>query len=227
MKKKYIFQVWQDTALTIILLSLMGFHLWGENIHEWLGVSFLSIILLHNVLNVHWFKKIFHCDYTTFKIVQTIVNFILFILIFLAIISGLMLSRHVVPDMPFHSTTDFVRKTHMTSVHWGQIFIAVHLGLHWKMLATFFSKVWKIPLESAIAKYILPAIFIIIAVYGSYAFITREMLPYLLIQVDFAFFYYEESKWIFYMDYLAVLILFSYLTRYLSWVFIFRNKNPT
>lgn len=59
MKAKYKFQVIQDTVMLIILLSLMGFHLWGEKIHEWLGVVFFLIISLHNGLNLHWFKKIF------------------------------------------------------------------------------------------------------------------------------------------------------------------------
>ncbi|CNH93520.1 Uncharacterised protein [Yersinia thracica] len=53
MKAKYKFQVIQDIVMIIILLSLMGVHLWGENIREWLGVVFLMIILLHNGLNIH------------------------------------------------------------------------------------------------------------------------------------------------------------------------------
>lgn len=58
MKAKYIFQVVQDMVMMIILLSLMGFHLWGESIHEWLGIAFLLIVLLHNGLNIHWIRKL-------------------------------------------------------------------------------------------------------------------------------------------------------------------------
>lgn len=136
-----------------------------------------------------------------------------------------MLSRHVFPDLPVHSTTDFVRKIHMTSVHWIQVVIAIHLGLHWKMLANFFCKIWSIPAGSLLVTKIMPIIFMMISIYGLYSFIYRDMLPYLLVQVDFAFLNFDESKSLFYFDYLSVVILFSYLTRFLLWLFYFRTKE--
>jgi len=121
--------------MLIMLLSLMGFHLWGEPIHEWLGIAFLCIILLHNGLNTHWFRKMFLGEYPVFRIIQLAMNLVLILLLLCAIVSGLMLSRHALPNVPIHSATDLVRKIHMTSVHWGQVLIAIHLGMHWKNLA--------------------------------------------------------------------------------------------
>lgn len=226
MKKQYIFQVCQDAILTIIFLVLMGFHLSNEIIHEWLGIFFFSIILLHISLNYHWIKKIANNDYDFFKSFQLTINVLLLIMIISAIGSGLMLSRHVLPDASFHSTTDLVRKVHMTSVHWGQIIIAVHLGMHWKMLANFFCRMWNIPPRSLFSARLMPFLFILIAVYGAFSFMARDMLPYLLLQVDFAFFDYEEPKWIFYLDYFATVISFAYLTRILLWLFLFRGARP-
>ncbi|MCL6333524.1 DUF4405 domain-containing protein [Pectobacterium carotovorum subsp. carotovorum] len=225
MKAKYKFQVIQDTLMLIILLSLMGFHLWDENIHEWLGVIFFFIILLHNGLNTHWFKKLTQGEYSAFRILQVATNMLLMITLLAAIVSGILLSRHVFPDLPIHSTSDFVRKIHMTSVHWVQVIIALHLGLHWKMLANFFCKIWNILPTSLFATKIMPLIFIMTSLYGLHVFIHRDMLPYLLIQVDFAFFDFEESKSLFYWDFFAVIIFFSYLTRYLSWLLFFRRKS--
>jgi hypothetical protein len=225
MKAKYKFQVIQDTVMLLILLSLMGFHLWGENIHEWLGVIFFFIILLHNCLNSHWFQKLFQGEYSALRFLQVSVNILLMLVLLSAMLSGIMLSRHVLPDLPIHSTSDLVRKIHMTSVHWGQVIIALHLGLHWKMLANFFCKIWSISPISLFATKTMPLIFIVISTYGFYTFIYRDMLPYLLIQVDFAFFNFEESKAIFYWDFFAVIIFFSYLTRYLLWLFLFRGKS--
>ncbi|GKW36681.1 DUF4405 domain-containing protein [Pectobacterium carotovorum] len=225
MKAKYKFQVIQDTLMLIILLSLMGFHLWDENIHEWLGIIFFFIILLHNGLNTHWFKKLTQGEYSAFRILQVATNMLLMLTLLAAIVSGILLSRHVLPDLPIHSTSDFVRKIHMTSVHWVQVIIALHLGLHWKMLANFFCKIWNILPTSLFATKIMPLIFIMTSLYGLHVFIHRDMLPYLLIQVDFAFFDFEESKSLFYWDFFAVIIFFSYLTRYLSWLFFFRRKS--
>ena len=200
--------------MMIILLSLMGFHLWGESIHEWLGIVFLMFLLLHNWLNIHWFRKLVQGKYSAFKFMQVSVNILLVLLLLSAIISGLMLSKHLLPDLPIHSSSDLVRKVHMTSVHWGQIIIAVHLGMHWKMLADFFAKVWNISPLSFLSTRLMPAIFFSITVYGLHAFICRNLLPYLLLQVDFAFFNFEESKVFFYFDFFAITILFASLMRF-------------
>ncbi|MBL5828193.1 MULTISPECIES: DUF4405 domain-containing protein [Serratia] len=214
MKAKYKFQVVQDIVMMIILLSLMGFHLWGESIHEWLGMVFLMFLFLHNGLNIHWFRKLVQGRYSAFRFMQVSVNLLLVLLLLSAIISGLMLSKHLLPDLPIHSSSDLVRKVHMTSVHWGQIIIAVHLGMHWKMLANFFAKVWNISPLSFLSTRLMPAIFFSITVYGLHAFICRNLLPYLLLQVDFAFFNFEESTVFFYFDFFAITILFASLMRF-------------
>ncbi|WP_262186268.1 DUF4405 domain-containing protein [Serratia fonticola] len=224
MKAKYKFQVVQDLVMIIILLSLMGFHLWGENLHEWLGIAFLMIILLHNGLNIHWVKKLAQGEYSAFRCMQVTVNLLLVLLFSMAIISGMMLSKHLFPDFPIHSSPDLVRKIHMTSVHWGQIIIAVHLGMHWQMLARFFGKVWSVSPISFLSKRLMPAIFFSIAAYGLYAFICRNLLPYLLLQVDFAFFDFEESKVFFYCDFFAITIFFASLMRFTG-LFIHIGKS--
>lgn len=199
--------------MMLVLLSLMGFHLWNENIHEWLGITFFFISLLHLSLNTHWLKKLFQGEYSAFRFLQVALNLLLLLLFVTAIVSGVMLSKHAVPDLPIHSSSDFVRKAHMTSVHWIQVIIAVHIGMHWKMLAKFFCAIWNISPISVLACRIVPAIFIIVSAYGLYVFINRDMLPYLLVQVDFAFFDFEEGKLLFYRDYFTIAIFFAYLTR--------------
>ena len=51
------------------------------------------------------------------------------------------------------------------------------------------------------------------------------MSAYLLIQVDFAFLDFAESKIMFYLDYLAITISFAYLTRFLLWFLLFRRDT--
>ena len=110
----------------------------------------------------------------------------------------------------------------MASVHWGEMLIALHLGMHWKMLANFFCKIGNISPDSLLAKRVMPVIFSGISIYGLYAFMHRELLSYLFFQVDFSFFDFEEPKILFYADFLAITILIAYLTRYLLWLFLFR-----
>lgn len=224
-KPKYLYQVVQDSVMTILLVSLMGFHLWGEVIHEWLGIAFLLLVLQHNLLNTYWFKAIFQGASDSFRMLKLTSNALLFGLLIAAIISGVMLSQYVMPDLIIHNASDLVRKTHMTSVHWLQIIIAVHLGIHWKMLANFLAQLCHIRSDSLLATQLLPGIYLALSFYGLYVFIVREMLPYLLLQVDYAFFNFEEPKLLFYFDYLTVIILFAYATRFLLWWLLFRRNK--
>ncbi len=138
-----------------------------------------------------------------------------------------MLSKHLLAEMPFHSTSDLMRKIHMTSTHWLQILVGVHLGLHWKAIANLLANGYRINTEHFLAKFVIPVCWLIIGSYGIFAFVKRELLPYLLLQVDFAYFNYNESRVVFYFDFFAILIAFAYSTRFLVWLFLFRKNNAT
>ena len=59
-----------------------------------------------------------------------------------------------------------------------------------------------------------------IAVYGVYAFIKREILSYMLMQVHFVFFDYSEPVVFFILDYLAAMGFFVFAGHYLSKILI-------
>lgn len=71
----------------------------------------------------------------------------------------------------------------------------------------------------------MPGIFSLIALLGLYELLNQDYLDYLLIKVDFSFFDYDESALIFYLRYLAIIVLFSLMTRFLLWFFIFRKDK--
>lgn len=225
MKKKYLFQLAQDLVLTAILLSLFSYHLYEEITHEWLGLVFFALIISHLSLNTWWLKKLFSGSYNGYRILQSAVNLATFLLFLTACISGIMLSKHLFAEMPFHSTTDFMRKIHMSSTHWLQIFAGVHLGLHWKAIANLLANGYRLDLEHWLARRLIPACWLIIATYGIFVFVQRELLPYLLLKVDFAYFNYDEPQAVFYFDFLAILIAVSYSTRFWVWYFLFRGKE--
>jgi hypothetical protein len=221
-KAKYIYQVVQDSVMVILFGALMGFHLWRVSTHEWLGVAFLLIAVKHLVLNTHWFRRLWQGDYDLFRTLKLSINILLAGLLITAIVSGLELSQHLFADLFFHSASDLVRKTHMTSVHWLQLVIAIHLGMHWKMLVGFFAQLWNIAPASLVGR-ALSLLWLALSAYGVIVFIRREMFAYLAVQLDYAFLDYSEPVSGFYLDYLAVTVLFAYTTRFLLWLCLFRN----
>ena len=47
-----------DGMMTLGLLFLMGYQLWGESAHEWAGAGMLLLFLAHNFLNRGWYKNL-------------------------------------------------------------------------------------------------------------------------------------------------------------------------
>lgn len=211
--------------MTVLLLVLMGFHLHGEIVHEWAGIIFTLLIILHLYLNRHRLWSLSPNIPLTMRVVNRAINVVTFAVILTAIVSGMMLSRHILLELPFHNPASWVRKLHMTSVHWGMLILALHIGLHWKMLATFFCRLLNIANNSLLANVIMPGIFSLIALLGLYGLLNQDYLDYLLMKVDFSFFDYDESALLFYLRYLAIVVLFSLMTRFLLWFFIFRKDK--
>ncbi len=224
MPQKYYIQLIQDLILTVLLLSLMAYHLLGEIVHEWLGLAFIGLIFSHTGLNLWWFKKLRQGD-NAYRLLQTGLNGALILLFLTASISGILLSKHIFAEMPFHLTDDVTRKTHMLSVHWIQIVIAMHVGLHWKALAAMLGRIFGTDLNGITVKWGLPLIWSALALYGLFVFYSRDLFPYLVNNVDFAFFDSNESAVHFYADYFAILIFFAYATRVAVWLALFRRPQ--
>ncbi|MGR3806706.1 DUF4405 domain-containing protein [Pasteurella testudinis] len=225
MPLKYKLQLLHDLLLTALFLSVMGYHIYLELIHEWAGIVFFALVFLHSGLNLWWFKKLTQGQYDAYRLLQTGVNLLTFILFMIACVSGVMMSNFALPDLPISMVNSTVRKLHMLSSHWLQLLIGVHLGLHWKMLANFLAKLWQIDLNGFNARRRLPALWLVISAYGIYALIKRDIHHYLFGLIEFAALDFDEPKWLFYLDFFAIVIFAAYLTRFLVWLCLFRRKD--
>ena len=64
-----------------------------------------------------------------------------------------------------------------------------------------------------------------VAAYGVYVFISRDLASYLFLKSEFVFLDYNESKLLFYGDYLALMGLCIFIAHYGSRQLI-RKKEP-
>ena len=78
--------------MTLLLLVLMGFHLQGEIIHEWAGIIFTLLIILHLYLNRRRLWLLSMKIPLSMRIVNRAINVVTFVVILTAIVSGMMLS---------------------------------------------------------------------------------------------------------------------------------------
>lgn len=202
MKPKMILKLTVDIGMTAALLLLMAYELVGQAAHEWIGIGMFVLFVIHHILNGSWIRNLLRGRYNPVRIMQT--GLVLLILCAMAglMVSGIILSRHALSFLPIKGGRSFARNLHMLSAYWGFVLMSVHLGFHWSMMMGMAKKFF--PKPSAVRKWVLRILALVIAGYGVYAFIRRDIGIYMLLRSHFVFFDYEEPLVFFYLDYIAV-----------------------
>ncbi len=212
MKPKMIMKIVIDIAMTAALLLLMTYERIGQAAHEWIGIGIFVLFVIHHVLNGKWSKSLLKGKYTALRIMQTaLVAAVLFCMLG-SMVSGVMLSRYAFAFLPINTGHAFARVLHMLSAYWGLIFMSLHLGFHWNMIMGIARKHLKKP--SVIRKWILRTAAVLIAGYGVYAFMLRDIGSYMFLKKQFVFFDFEEPVILFIIDYIAVIGLFAAIGYY-------------
>ena len=65
MKPTAIIKIVVDVLMTLALLFLMGYQLWGEAAHEWIGTGMLILFLAHHILNRNLWRDFLNFPYFT------------------------------------------------------------------------------------------------------------------------------------------------------------------
>ena len=232
-----------DTAMTLVSLVMIGgnyFFPW-TGVHEILGVALFVLWGAHIVLNRRWYTSLFKGAYRPFRIMQTAVNCGILVCGIFLMISGIMLSQHVFAFLGIGFGANFARIAHMLSSHWYFLFMSLHIGLHASMIAG--QVTWRITAKSERpasgnnedgeqndggqnadgcgrqkpARFKTVALYALLAalcVYGLYAFISRGVWRYLILQQQFFFLDMEKGYTIFFTDYIAIIVLFAAAAHY-------------
>ena len=214
MKQKIILKIVVDIGMTVILLFLMAYELIGEAAHEWLGIGMLVLFIIHHILNRKWSRSVFKGKYTLFRIWQTVLVIGILFTMVGSMYSGVILSKHALSVLPIEGRRTFAREIHMVSAYCGFVLISLHLGFHWGMMIGMAGRfVKELPIAGG---WMLRGIVVLVAGYGVYAFIRREIGYYMFLQNQYVFFDFEEPLIFFLADYAAVMVLFVWVSHYFS-----------
>lgn len=221
MKPKLTAKIVIDILMTFAMLFLMGYQLWGDVAHEWVGAGMFLLFIVHHVLNFNWHKNLFKNKYTARRIAVLCVDILVFADMLIMMFSGIVMSRHVFAFLPIGGGVMLARRLHIIGSYWGILLMSLHLGMHIKIFAGMIKKRVRIP---------TPAVFVpslIIAAYGIYAFIKRDFLTYMLLQSEFVFLDYDEPKMLFYLDYISIMVMSIFIGHCLAKIFDKNNSNST
>ena len=208
-----------DIVMTLLLLFLMGYHIWGEPAHEWFGAAIFLLFLAHHILNRQWYKNLFRGKYTPVRILQVLVNILLLMTVAVQVYSGIILSRFVFDFLPIHGGMALARKLHILGSYWGYVLMSLHLGLHWGMMLGLVKKHIPAGQGSPLCSGLCTLCSLLIAGYGVWVFIKRDLADYLFLRTEFVFMDFIESTVLFYLDYLAIMGLFIFISYYLLKLF--------
>ena len=200
--------------MTVVLLFLMSYSLIGEALHEWLGIGMFALFILHHILNSKWSGRLFKGKYTPYRILQTVLVALALVSMLGSMVSGVILSRNVLSFLPITGGQSWARTLHMLSAYWGFVFISLHLGFHWSMIMGMASRLWK--KRSAVRSWSVRVAGFLIAGYGIYTFLKREIGSYMFLKIQFVFFDFDEPLILFLLDYIAVMGLFVFVGHYIA-----------
>lgn len=220
MKTGRMAKIVTDVLMTLTLLFLMGYQIWGEAAHEWAGALMLLLFLAHHILNRSWYKGLFRGRYTFQRTFLTCVDMLLLVVMLAQMYSGIVMSRHVFAFLPIKSGMALARKLHILGAYWGFLLMSVHLGLHWNMFLSMAKKKAGTEKPSRARAAVLFLAGALAAVYGIYVFVNRDFATYLFLRTEFVFLDYQEPAWSFYLDHICVMGLCIFLAHY-----IFKKKN--
>ena len=191
--------------MVVLLPMLMAYSLIGEKFHEIIGTAMFALFIVHHVMNRKWYTALPKGKWSSRRIFQTVLDFLLLVFMILQPVSGILMSKHLYTFLPVLPISAKAREIHMLLAYWGFVLMSVHAGTH---LTAPFAKLKRNRKKAWIT---LLAIITEISVYGIYAFLKRGFPGYMFMKTAFAFFDYDESRAYFFMDYLAVMVLFAYL----------------
>lgn len=127
-----------DTVMTLALLFLMGYQLWGDTAHEWAGALMMLLFLTHHLFNRGWYKNLLKGKYFPLRTVQSCADMLLLAAMLALMYSGIVMSRHVFAFLPSSGGMALARRLHILGAYWGFVLMSFHLGLHWNMILGIF-----------------------------------------------------------------------------------------
>ena len=190
--------------MIILMPVLMAYSLVSEKYHEYLGVLIFILFIIHHIYNRRYIKNIFKGKYNPYKIGRLIINIILFILMLLQPISGILMSKYLFNNLNVSNTAS-IRVIHLCVAYWLYIFLSIHAGMHLNRL---YKTVRKIMKDSS---WLFEGVIVLISIYGIRSFMNQKFIDYLFLRTQFVYFDYSSPLIYFFLDYIAIMILFMFV----------------
>lgn len=172
MKKVTYVKLAIDIVMAVVFVLLFNKQvLGGLTFHEIAGLAIAVIFLTHVLLNAQWVKKV------TLKLFDRklpgktrfgyLLNLLLLLTMTFNMVSGVIISRVVFPNINVGNETWF-KVTHISVSFLTFVLVAVHVGLHWQWVIQVWKKIFKVKSTKLPLGIIAKAAAILMLAFGGY-----------------------------------------------------------
>jgi len=217
--KNKVYRMIVDILMFIFMLLDYSKIYTGQLIHEILGIALLILFIIHNILNINFYKNIFKGKYNSSRAFLTIVDIGFLIFMALTIILGVPISKEL---FNFFSIANgsIISKLHILFSYWGMLFLAMHIGLHIK---TFFAKLICKVKKNNLIKYVVILLQILIVIYGIKLFFNTNIINYLIAKSSFG--NYTKNIWISLWNNFMIIFAIAIITYNFERIINLNNKG--
>jgi hypothetical protein len=155
------------------------------------------------------------------RIINTVLNIILFAVMILLPVSGIVMSKHLYTFLPTDGLSAIARTVHLLLSYWGFVLMSLHLGLH--------ADSWLNRLKKKKAAFITFAVVItLIAAFGAYTFAANHLYEYMALKTQFVFFDFDKPLILVFCEYLSMIVPFAWIGYWTKELLKrFNKKNTT
>lgn len=182
MKDKKMIKIIVDILMFIIILLEFSKLYTGQLWHEVFGIILFILFVIHNILNISFYKNILRGKYTILRTISTIVNIMFLKCMLLTIILGIPISSEIFKGLNLNENMT-IRKLHTVLGYWNIVLLGIHLGFHFKII---FAKLKNMIKDKKTIKFLFYIIELIIIIFGIKTMVDMNFGAYLLGKSSFA-----------------------------------------
>lgn len=108
------------------------------------------------------------------------------------------------------------RSMHMAASYWGFVLMSLHLGMHWGMIVGMFRRLLKGRKLPGAAVWGLRLAAAVIAGYGLFCFIQKDIVSYMFLKNQFVFFNFDQSAISVFAEYIAMMGFWIFVSFYMT-----------
>ena len=144
MSKQNKNKLWLDLGTFVTLLVVSAPRATGDTIHEWLALALGGAIVMHLLLNWNWIVEVtsrLFAKSAKNSLINYVLNWSLFASGVMVMLSGLMISKSVLPffglSLPMNTSW---KQLHELSTNIIMILMGLHIALHWNWIVNMFKR---------------------------------------------------------------------------------------